>query len=315
MFLNIMEGRNMEIMQAGIRVPKNQLVEKVKELHFSEKIVKHLNGAIVTSGTVMEIINKGEYVLDIPPEILKGLKNGTYRFVSGKDGVYAQIADKKSGEFVKNLTLKNGTSVCSALGPAAMVVGVMLELKKIEDKLDDLNLKIDEVIKNFENDRYAGVVSAKEKYEQSVLIKDPQIKKQLLVNVLNYITTVKYQLLKQLEGKVISYQKNRMKFGDKEKSANDILQNILFINESFNIQVNCLSDLDEYVALNYSLNLHKKDLESILTREMALKLDEYFQKSTNPITEAIDDIHTLIHTISDMIEADPEYILSGYVTD
>ena len=60
----------MEIMQAGIRVPKNQLVEKVKELHFSEKIVKHLNGAIVTSGTVMEIINKGEYVLDIPPEIL-----------------------------------------------------------------------------------------------------------------------------------------------------------------------------------------------------------------------------------------------------
>ena len=150
MFLNIMEGRNMEIMQAGIRVPKNQLVEKVKELHFSEKIVKHLNGAIVTSGTVMEIINKGEYVLDIPPEILKGLKNGTYRFVSGKDGVYAQIADKKSGEFVKNLTLKNGTSVCSALGPAAIVVGVMLELKKIEDKLDDLNLKIDEVIKNFE---------------------------------------------------------------------------------------------------------------------------------------------------------------------
>ncbi|EOS7902501.1 hypothetical protein D3I13_RS09045, partial [Enterococcus hirae] len=118
-----------------------------------------------------------------------------------------------------------------------------------------------------------------------------------------------------LEGKVISYRKNRMKFGDKEKSANDILQNILFINESFNIQVNCLSDLDEYVALNYSLNLHKKDLESILTREMALKLDEYFQKSTNPITEAIDDIHTLIHTISDMIEADPEYILSGYVTD
>ncbi|ENZ5556058.1 hypothetical protein [Enterococcus hirae] len=191
----------------------------------------------------------------------------------------------------------------------------MLELKKIEDKLDDLNLKIDEVIKNFENDRYAGVVSAKEKYEQSVLIKDPQIKKQLLVNVLNDITTVKYQLLKQLEGKVISYRKNRIKFGDKEKSANDILQNILFINESFNIQVNCLSDLDEYVALNYSLNLHKKDLESILTREMALKLDEYFQKSTNPITEALDDIHTLIHTISDMIEADPEYILSGYVTD
>ncbi|MDO4625624.1 MAG: hypothetical protein Q4A95_10240 [Enterococcus hirae] len=80
----------------------------------------------------------------------------------------------------------------------------MLELKKIEDKLDDLNLKIDEVIKNFENDRYAGVVSAKEKYEQSVLIKDPQIKKQLLVNVLNDITTVKYQLLKQLEGKTRS---------------------------------------------------------------------------------------------------------------
>ena len=43
--------------------------------------------------------------------------------------------------------------------------------------------------------------------------------------------------------------------------------------------------------------------------------DEYFQKSTNPITEAIDDIHTLIHTISDMIEADPEYIIRGYVKD
>lgn len=39
MFLNIMEGRNMEIMQAGIRVPKKQLVEKVKELHFSEKLL------------------------------------------------------------------------------------------------------------------------------------------------------------------------------------------------------------------------------------------------------------------------------------
>ncbi|ENZ5537835.1 hypothetical protein ACOVAC_002472, partial [Enterococcus hirae] len=48
-----------------------------------------------------EIINKGEYVLDIPPEILKGLKNGTYRFVSGKDGVYAQIADKKVANLLK----------------------------------------------------------------------------------------------------------------------------------------------------------------------------------------------------------------------
>lgn len=304
----------MEIVQIG-REPKNKLVEKVKELRFSEKIVKHLNTAIVTSGTVMEIINKGEYTLDIPPEILKGLKDGTYRFVSGKDGVYAQIADSKTGEFVKNLTLKNAASVSSVLGPAAIVVGVMLELKKIEKKLDELNLKIDAVIGNFENDRYASAISAKEKYEQSVLIKDPQIKKQLLVNVLNDIATVKYQLLKQLEGKLINYRKSRMKFSDKERLANDILQNILFINESFNIQVNCLSDLDEYAALNYSLNLHKKDLAKILTREWALKLDEYFQKSTNPITEAIDDINTLIHRISDRIEENPEYILSGYITD
>lgn len=61
----------MEIMQAGIRVPKNQLVEKVKELHFSEKIVKHLNGAIVTRSNrqqvlffenkTIEVINKNKY--------------------------------------------------------------------------------------------------------------------------------------------------------------------------------------------------------------------------------------------------------------
>lgn len=269
--------------------------------------------ALLIPGIVEAFIPDTRYVVDMSSEISAKLLDGSLEFMTKKSGeAMAIIRDPQTKDIVKNLTIK-AESYNPMLGPTMIAASLFIQMKKMEKSLDDLSRDINDVLKNFENDRYARAFSAKEKFEQAMLFKNQQLKNDYLISVLSDVTNTKHMLYKQLTTKVEKLVHSKSLFYDKTKTdlANQILENLYLFNESFKIQIQCYTELEEYYSLSHALDLYEQEVAAALPKEIQLSVDGYFEKPDNPFSSALSDIINNIYQTNNFL-LDNETMLLNY---
>ena len=268
------------------------------------------NDLMMVPGFVKSLESHTEYIADIPKYIQKGLDNGTLKIMQKKTGEYlAIVINSDNHQVVKKFTLK-ATTVTPNLGPALLVLGLQVQMKQIQKGIDELNKGIQDVLKNFENDRYARAISSREKFYQAQMFSDQDLKKKFIIEILSDVTNTKHMLYYQIKDKVDKLLKSKSLFKSKEKIelANDVLNDLFLFNETFKIQVQCYAELKEYYPLSHALDMYTTEMNTVLKKEVQYAVDGYFDDPTNPFSNAIVDVISSVNATSGFLIENEEMI-------
>ena len=169
---------------------KNALSLSVKRVADNALAIPALKEMITKS---IDPSSNTNYVVDIPKVIQKKLNDGSLKLMSGKKGSYATLIDAKGNKIVQNLTVSPQQLV--DMSGAMINMGMHLQLQQIQEGIEELNKGIQDILKNFENDRHARALAEKEKFEQARLFINTELKNNLLINILQIQKL--HQILKQ----------------------------------------------------------------------------------------------------------------------
>ncbi|MDP5866580.1 hypothetical protein [Streptococcus mutans] len=268
------------------------LYNRHKENLLAKKIKTQLSN---TTHFFEELQKKSRYELNLT-QFAEKLASGEVQFMrKNRTGEsLATLVDSVTNKTYAQVPIK---SVPVELGASIATAGLAQKLEELSAKLDLLENKINQVNRNFDLNRYAEVLSAKEKYETALLIQDFDTRKQLLREAYSQATNAKNLLLQQIyDSKYKIEERNkdernknklqkltsRSKTKEDNELAETTLMNLQYLKDAFSFQIGSLTELQEYEALNYCL----LDFENIILDDFssndALLLDEFTSNSKNP---------------------------------
>ncbi|MCB4929352.1 hypothetical protein LGW17_09525 [Streptococcus mutans] len=268
------------------------LYNRQKENLLAKKIKTQLSN---TTHFFEELQKRSRYELNLT-QFAEKLASGEVQFMrKNRTGEsLATLVDSVTNKTYAQVPIK---SVPVELGASIATAGLAQKLEELSAKLDLLENKINQVNRNFDLNRYAEVLSAKEKYETALLIQDFDTRKQLLREAYSQATNAKNLLLQQIyDSKYKIEERNkdernknklqkltsRSKTKEDNELAETTLMNLQYLKDAFSFQIGGLTELQEYEALNYYL----LDFENIILDDFssndALLLDEFTSNSKNP---------------------------------
>lgn len=309
---NIMKVGNNSVFPIRKRAFNIELYNQQKENLLAKKIKMQLYNA---PQFFEDLQKKSRYELDMT-QFSEKIATGALRFMrKNKTGEsLATLVDSNTGKMFAQVPIK---SVPVELGTSLATAGLTQKLEELSIKLDLLETKINQVNRNFDLNRYAEVLSAKEKYEIALLINDSDTRKQLLREAYSQATNAKNLLLQQIYDSKHKIEKrnederNKNQFqkwtsASHTKEDNELaettLMNLQYLKDAFSFQIGCLTELQEYEALNYCLLDFKNIILDDFSGKDALLLDEFIPNSKNPFkyfsNEVLDSTKSLIEFIA-----------------
>lgn len=308
----IISQKNTSLSSIRKRAFNVELYNQRKDNLLAKKIKTQLSNA---PQFFEELQKKSRYELDLT-QFAEKLASGEVQFMrKSKTGeALATLVDSATSKTYAQVPIK---SVPVELGASIATAGLTQKLEELSAKLDLLENKINQVNRNFDLNRYAEVLSAKEKYETALLIKDSDTRKQLLREAYSQSTNAKNLLLQQIYDSKYKIEKQYEEYRNKNqlqkltskshiKEGNELaeisLMNLQYLKDAFSFQIGCLTELQEYEALNYCL----LDFENIILDDFsgnnALLLDEFIPNSNNPFkyfsSEVLDSTKSLTEFIA-----------------
>lgn len=302
-----------------------ELYNQQKENILVKKIKVQLNNA---PQFLEELQKSSRYELDMT-QFSEMLATGAIQFMrKNKTGeALATLVDSSTGKMFAQVPIK---SVPVELGASIATAGLTQKLEELSAKFDLLENKINQVNRNFDLNRYAEVLSAKEKYETALLIQDADTRKQLLREAYSQATNAKNLLLQQIydskykiekrdkdEKNKNQFQKVVSKSNTKEDNelAEICLMNLQYLKDAFSFQIGCLTELQEYEALNYCL----LDFENIILDDFsgknALLLDEFIPNSKNPFKYFSSEVLESTKSLTEFIANNDDFLEVHFIPE
>ena len=275
-----------------------------------------------------ELQKKSRYELDLT-QFAEKLASGEVQFMrKSKTGeALATLVDSATSKTYAQVPIK---SVPVELGASIATAGLAQKMEELSVKLDLLENKINQVNRNFDLNRYAEVLSAKEKYETALLIKDSDTRKQLLREAYSQSTNAKNLLLQQIYdskykiAKRNEDEKNKNQFQkvvsrSNTKEDNELaemtLMNLQYLKDAFSFQIGSLTELQEYEALNYCL----LDFENIILDDFsgnsALLLDEFTSNSENPFKYFSNEVLESTKVLTEFIANNDDFLEVHFIPE
>ena len=301
------------------------LYNQQKENLLAEKIKTQLSN---TPQFFEELQKKSRYELDLN-QFAGKIASGEIRFMrKSKTGEsLATLVDSATNKTYAQVPIK---TVPVELGASIATAGLAQKLEELSAKLDLLESKINQVNRNFDLNRYAEVLSAKEKYETALLIQDPDTRKQLLREAYSQSTNAKNLLLQQIYDSKFKIEKrnedekNKNQFQkvvsrSNTKEDNELaemtLMNLQYLKDAFSFQIGSLTELQEYEALNYCL----LDFENIILDDFsgnsALLLDEFTSSSKNPFKYFSSEILESTESLTEFIANNDDFLEVHFIPE
>lgn len=233
-----------------------------------EKIaVGAFHAKAVEDGTEKDV----KLVADLDEETKKKYLEGAIKLVSNKDTgeIFAQIREA-SGQFGKRIPLKEEV-IAAGINP--MDAGMAMQLKAIEDQLEDMMEALEEignqvrnVLKGQHNDRIGIFYSGMNLLMEAQSIQNDDIFKNMLTaQGIRAISDANGQLTQEIQ-ECVSYldnkefEKGKLKRDEKEKKIDEIVQNIH----------KCFDIINKSYALKSYIYFQKGELQA-----MATAIEEY----------------------------------------
>ena len=194
----------------------------------------------------------------IPDEFKEGLKNGTLKFMQGKDGtVISTIVDAKN-KAVHQMRIEEFTKLINPteLSYAMNQICMQMQLDEIQKNLSEfrleVNSKLNEILRNLHDNRIAAAESLKLSFKRFQL--GEEITKSQL---LSKIDDAKAPLLKEIKSQIdsLSIYKKEKQLINTEKNE-EIQTKISFVLEAIN-------SLQDVYLMDCYLNNDNKDKEKI----------------------------------------------------
>lgn len=150
--------------------------------------------------------NKDEetkYVVDIPEDIRKAIKDGKVELLKSKDGgLFATIRDSESKRIKKQLSIKEEMQkegiTEDQLNYAFQMDAIKEQLSQIIDKMQDIEDYIQEVIQGQYDDRLGRLYGGLNLYIESTQVRDEFFRKQLLAQALQSINDSSAQMIQSI---------------------------------------------------------------------------------------------------------------------
>ncbi|AUC90892.1 MULTISPECIES: hypothetical protein [Streptococcus] len=302
-----------------------ELYNQQKENILVKKIKAQLNNAPLF---LEELQKNSRYELDMT-QFSEMLATGAIRFMrKNKTGEsLATLVDSSTGKMFAQVPIK---SVPVELGSSIATAGLSQKLEDLSAKLDLLESKINQVNRNFDLNRYAEVLSAKEKYETALLIQDEDTRKQLLREAYSQATNAKNLLLQQIYDSRYKIEKQYEEYRNRNqlqkwtsksytKDANELaetcLMNLQYLKDTFSFQIGCLTELQEYEALFYCL----LDFENIILDDFsgrdALLLDEFIPNSKNPFKYFSSEVLESTKSLTEFIANNDDFLEVHFIPE
>ena len=322
---NILSQKNFSITALRKRAFNIELYNLQKESLLAKKIKEQLSNA---PQFLEELQKKSRYELDLS-QFAEKLASGEVRFMKKvKNGeLLGILVDSKTGKTFANVPIK---SVPVELGASIATAGLTQKLEELSAKLDLLEDKINQVKRNFDLNRYAEVLSAKEKYETALLIRDTVTKRKLLEEAYSQATNAKNLLLQQIydskykiekrmedEKNKINLQKivTKSKIKEDNELAETTLMNLQYLKDAFSFQISSLTELQEYEALNYCLSDFENIILSDFSEHNALLLDEFTSNSENPFKYFSSEVLASTKSLTEFIANNDDFLEVHFIPE
>lgn len=255
-------------------------------------------------------------------DITEKIRNGEYLLRERLDGTgfLPTVVHSNNGKFARQVSL-NVENISNNMELISSLSNVMMQgqLNNIMQGIEEINNKINRVLKGQENDRIALNSSAKQQYLEAILVKNDNLRYLLLSNAIKTANDSKYQLIETMKDDIdyicgLSYKSldqiiNSKKYKDIDNRMNSLRKSFITINSSTETCAASYFEMQEYDAMKECIGSYKmflKDLNSddsnIFEKlnEWDSNNDDFWIKCPKKIEESIDDF-LLNKSVKDII--------------
>jgi len=250
------------------------------------EIVKNLNPKI-------------EYQLDIPIEILKKIKDGTYKFSSKRGGeIFGQIRDVSSGNIVSNVDVKK-IKISPDFTRTLNTLSTELQIKEIMEQLESVNKGIEYIRRGQQNDRVALYNTGLQLCMQLFVFKKENLKLLMYTNALTTLETARNMIMLEAKDNIndiinsVEEKKKKDKLSvsstlkpkDIEYKTAVIRSSLEAINNSTILSAYLYSQLDESEAGGICVNYYKDFIKDSLIDNRGLEMLHQFDGYENGLED------------------------------
>lgn len=113
------------------------------------------------------------------------IASGALKLMTTKDGeLLANLVDPNTGQIVSLLRLQN-VDLTPTLSQAATSFAAQMQMAQIAEEIQEVQVAIEEVRQGQEDDRLATAYSCQQKLLQALTIKDPELRKMMLLQIVS----------------------------------------------------------------------------------------------------------------------------------
>lgn len=208
--------KSSDIRELKIDDLQNQDFNFIKELKNKQtsKYSKDRNSLldlIIWGPTLIDIVSKikeiggKQFEVIFSSDILEKINNGDYSLVKDKLGdIIAQVRNNNTGELVKNLRLKELTSVekLYELSGSLQNMAMMAAMQKISSQLANIEEKLNNITEEFSIDRRGEIQSGYNLYLQALKINKIERREGLLLHSIAQLSNGRSKLIEEARKKL-----------------------------------------------------------------------------------------------------------------
>lgn len=226
--------------------------------HLLKKTKESFSQIRNTLYTLPGFINLIESMIPDTPELRavltasqkRQLDEGSLKLMSKKDGSpLARLINPETGRIVCDVPLQE-VQMTPNLTQSLMDFSMQMQMAQIGEKIQDVQIAVNNIIKGLENDRLAIAYSSQQKFLQAVEIQDPQLKTSILLQLISSAEDSRNQLmLSQKEN--VNFICSQPEGFWKKLFANDHGNDVDEIMKSIHVSLRAVNDVSFTEAMAY----------------------------------------------------------------
>lgn len=188
-----------------VDLPEMGLPEMLKRIYRRSDTILARAADVIGAAAAMATGEESRFVVDLPEDILAGIRDGSIKLDRDKAGnLYAQI--RKNGRYgdkfsIHEEVVDSGMSPAE-VGAAAQMAAIRAQLEAVADTLSDIGQDVGYMIEGQRTDREALCDSGESLLLQASSAEDPMFKKMLAAQAIKSLSDGQKQLEKDFETNV-----------------------------------------------------------------------------------------------------------------
>lgn len=244
------------------------------------------------SSTNSDSPKKYSFVID--KETLKKINSKEYKILENKESLdecFGQIRDIKSGKIIKNIPLRECPEITDLENVSSSLesMAILQSLSKITKQLEVIERKLNQVIKEFDNDRIGEIQAGYSQLLNALQMEDITLKKLTLINAVTSISTGRSKLIEKLKNRIDEFSKHNPSVwnsilreiisknygGEQYKLATEITEGLILVQRATFLITYIYEELEESKATLQSLAPYNDLINKLKQEKTINNLNSY----------------------------------------